>query len=79
MPDGPQIREVEISVYTVPTDAPEADGTFRWQSTTMVLAEVTAGNTTGTDTPTAAALLRRLDIIWRRIVCCVSRPWMWRG
>lgn len=56
MPGGPQIRRVEISVYTVPTDAPEADGTFRWNSTTMVLAEVTAGNTT---LGILASLLRR--------------------
>jgi len=37
-----------VSVYTVPTDAPEADGTLAWTSTTMVIAEVTADETTGT-------------------------------
>ncbi|MFG2786200.1 enolase C-terminal domain-like protein [Streptomyces sp. NPDC048419] len=37
-----------VSVYTVPTDAPEADGTLAWSSTTMVIAEVTADETTGT-------------------------------
>jgi L-alanine-DL-glutamate epimerase-like enolase superfamily enzyme len=37
-----------VSVYTVPTDAPEADGTLSWDSTTMVIAEVTAGDATGT-------------------------------
>ncbi|MFI6654212.1 enolase C-terminal domain-like protein [Streptomyces sp. NPDC050523] len=37
-----------VSVYTVPTDAPEADGTLAWASTTMVIAEVTADETTGT-------------------------------
>lgn len=37
-----------VSVYTVPTDAPEADGTLSWNSTTLVIAEVTAGDATGT-------------------------------
>ncbi len=41
------IRKVDISIYTVPTDAPEADGTFAWNSTTLVLAEVSAGDETG--------------------------------
>jgi L-alanine-DL-glutamate epimerase-like enolase superfamily enzyme len=31
----------------VPTDAPEADGTFAWQDTVLVLAEVEAGGTSG--------------------------------
>jgi L-alanine-DL-glutamate epimerase-like enolase superfamily enzyme len=37
-----------VSVYTVPTDAPEADGTLAWDSTTMVIAEVTTDEATGT-------------------------------
>jgi L-alanine-DL-glutamate epimerase-like enolase superfamily enzyme len=37
-----------VSVYTVPTDAPEADGTLAWDTTTVVIAEVTAGDATGT-------------------------------
>lgn len=44
----PQIRKSEISVYTIPTDAPEADGTLEWNSTTMIVAELTAGNVAGT-------------------------------
>jgi L-alanine-DL-glutamate epimerase-like enolase superfamily enzyme len=36
-----------VSVYRVPTDFPESDGTIDWDSTTMVLVEVTAGNETG--------------------------------
>ena len=37
------INAVDVSVYTVPTDAPEGDGTLTWDSTTMVLAEIRAG------------------------------------
>jgi L-alanine-DL-glutamate epimerase-like enolase superfamily enzyme len=43
-----KLRRPVVSVYTVPTDAPEADGTLAWSSTTMVIAEVTADETTGT-------------------------------
>ena len=32
----------QVRVYTIPTDAPEADGTFEWTSTTMVLVEIRA-------------------------------------
>ena len=32
-----------VSLYTVPTDAAEADGTFAWSSTSMVLVELECG------------------------------------
>ena len=41
------VRKVEVSCYTVPTDAPEGDGTFDWSETTLVLVEIAAGNATG--------------------------------
>ena len=47
MADTP-IESVEASVYTVPTDAPEADGTLSWDSTTMVLVQARAGSECGT-------------------------------
>jgi L-alanine-DL-glutamate epimerase-like enolase superfamily enzyme len=34
-----RIGRLEASVYRVPTDKPEADGTFRWDATTMLLVE----------------------------------------
>src|SRR5689334_6188275 len=39
---------LEVSVHTVPTDAPEADGTLTWTSTTMVLVRVRSGEHAGT-------------------------------
>ncbi|HZS85654.1 MAG TPA: enolase C-terminal domain-like protein [Stellaceae bacterium] len=42
-----KIAEVKASAYTVPTDGPEADGTFRWDKTTIVLVEAAAGGKTG--------------------------------
>ncbi|MFZ0743519.1 MAG: enolase C-terminal domain-like protein [Terracidiphilus sp.] len=43
----PTIEAVDISVFTIPTDAPEADGTLSWSSTTLVLAEIKGGGATG--------------------------------
>ncbi len=42
------IQSVDVTVYTVPTDAPEADGTLSWDSTTMVLVQARAGDAVGT-------------------------------
>ena len=44
---GVPIRDLQVSAYTVPTDAPESDGTYAWDQTTMVLVEAHAGDTTG--------------------------------
>ncbi len=42
-----KISSSSVRVYTVPTDAPESDGTFSWNSTTMVLVELSVGDTCG--------------------------------
>ncbi len=42
-----KIERLEASVYQVPTDGPESDGTLEWDSTTMVLTEVSAGGKKG--------------------------------
>ena len=55
--DAP-VTAVRAAAYTVPTDGPEADGTFSWDSTTMVLVQAAAGGKTGlgwTYAPAAAA------------------------
>ncbi len=41
------IERVDVSAYTVPTDSPESDGTYEWDSTTIVVVEATAGGKTG--------------------------------
>ena len=41
------ITEVAVRAFRVPTDAPEADGTLAWDSTTMVLVGLAAGGKTG--------------------------------
>ena len=47
MGSEPRIRKVDFTVCTVPTDAPEADGTFEWKSTTLILAELFSEHATG--------------------------------
>ncbi len=41
------IEQVRAFAYTIPTDKSEADGTFSWDSTTLVLAEVRGGGEVG--------------------------------
>ena len=41
------ITRVTASAYTIPTDAPESDGTLEWNATTLVLVEAEAGGATG--------------------------------
>src|SRR5437588_2757390 len=38
---------MRVSVFEIPTDAPESDGTLEWDSTTVVVVEVDAGGQTG--------------------------------
>lgn len=41
------IEGVTARAYTIPTDAPEADGTFAWTETTIVVVSVAGGGNTG--------------------------------
>ena len=41
------IRRVEVLTYRIPTEEPEADGTFSWDSTTCVVVRVEAGGRRG--------------------------------
>ena len=42
-----KITSLTTSVYVIPTATPEADGTFEWNSTTMILVELEAGGKKG--------------------------------
>jgi L-alanine-DL-glutamate epimerase-like enolase superfamily enzyme len=42
-----RIDRITPSAYTIPTDAPESDGTIAWDSTTLVLVHIDAGGKTG--------------------------------
>jgi len=59
------ITRIDVGAYTIPTDAPEADGTFAWDKTTLVLVEAEAGGKTGlgytyADTSTAKLIQETL-------------------
>jgi L-alanine-DL-glutamate epimerase-like enolase superfamily enzyme len=41
------VDRVEAFARTIPTDAPESDGTFEWNSTTIVIVQAHAGGHTG--------------------------------
>ena len=41
------IANIAAATYTIPTDAPEADGTLAWDKTTLVLVTASAGGQTG--------------------------------
>lgn len=42
-----KIGAVRARAYRIPTDKPEADGTFRWESTTLVVVKIDSGGTQG--------------------------------
>jgi len=58
----PVLSGLEVSAYTIPTDSPEADGTFAWDATTMVVVRVRAGDAEGLGwtyaPPSCAQLIR---------------------
>ncbi len=41
------VETIDVSAYTIPTDYPEADGTYAWDSTTLVLVEASGGGKRG--------------------------------
>lgn len=80
-PEGVPIERLDVSAYKIPTDAPESDGTYQWEATTLVLVEATAGGRTGlgysyADTATAA-LVRDLlgDVVRGLDAMDVPRAW----
>lgn len=59
---GPRLDRIQASAYTIPTEAPQSDGTLEWSATTLVLVEAHAGGHRGigyTYADTAAAVLVR--------------------
>ena len=59
------IDRIDVSAYRIPTDAPESDGTLKWDSTEVVVAHVHAGGNVGlgwTYAARAAAILAK-DIL----------------
>ena len=76
------ITDTAVSVYTIPTNHPESDGTLEWTSTTIVIVEVAAGRVAGlgyTYAHKAAATLISellLPIVRRRDAMDVTGGWI---
>jgi L-alanine-DL-glutamate epimerase-like enolase superfamily enzyme len=56
----PVVERVSVSAYSIPTDAPEADGTYSWDRTVLVVVEALAGGQTGLGYTYADAATARL-------------------
>lgn len=75
------IDQLDVSAYIVPTDFPEADGTFAWNKTTLVVVEAAAGGLRGigytyADTATARLVKDVLaDVIIGRDAMAVPGSW----
>jgi L-alanine-DL-glutamate epimerase-like enolase superfamily enzyme len=55
-----RVEALTTRVYRIPTDAPEADGTLTWDSTTVVVVEARAADETGLGWTYAAGAVARL-------------------
>ena len=64
------IDQLRVSAYRVPTDAPEADGTLRWEATTLVLVELAGGGRSGLGYTYADASL--VPLLGERLRECVE-------
>jgi L-alanine-DL-glutamate epimerase-like enolase superfamily enzyme len=78
---GIPIERIGVSAYVVPADGPEADGTFAWHKTTLVLVEATADGKMGlgysyADTSTAALVRDTLaEVVRGRDAMAVPGSW----
>jgi L-alanine-DL-glutamate epimerase-like enolase superfamily enzyme len=75
------VESLAVSAFTVPTDAPESDGTAEWDSTTIVVVEARAGDETGlgyTYAPAAAGKLveeKLVDLVRGRDTLAIPEAW----
>ncbi len=75
------IDRIDVSAYKVPTDAPESDGTYAWDHTTLVVVEASVGGKAGlgysyADTATAALIHDLLaEVVKGRDAMAVPGAW----
>src|SRR5438874_245110 len=80
--DSTPIESLGVSAYTIPTETPEADGTYEWDTTTIVVVEVTAGGKQGlgytyADTATAKLIDDKLkQVVIGRDAMSVQFTWL---
>jgi L-alanine-DL-glutamate epimerase-like enolase superfamily enzyme len=75
------VESLVVSAFTVPTDAPESDGTAEWDSTTVVVVEASGGGETllgHTYAPAAAGAVveeQLADVVRGRDAFAVAEAW----
>jgi L-alanine-DL-glutamate epimerase-like enolase superfamily enzyme len=80
--DKVPIEDLRVATYTIPTETPEADGTYEWDSTTIVLVEVAAGGKQGigytyADTATAKLIDDKLkEVVVGNDAMSVQTTWL---
>lgn len=82
---GVPVEAVDVAVYTVPTEQPEADGTLEWDSTTVLVVHARGGGRTGlgygyTQAGAASVVSGKLaDVVTGRDATDVGGAWaaMW--
>ena len=78
---APTVESLDVAAYTIPTDAPESDGTMTWDSTTVVVVEAHADGQTGLgytycDASAGALIASKLvDVVRGSDVTDVRRTW----
>ena len=76
------IESLDVFAYTIPTETPEEDGTYEWNSTTIVIVEVTGGGKRGlgytyADTATAKLIDDKLkDVVPGNDAMSVQATWL---
>ncbi|WP_406176932.1 enolase C-terminal domain-like protein [Streptomyces sp. NBC_00996] len=71
----PLVDGLGTAVYTVPTDAPEGDGTLAWDSTTMVIVQARSGDATGLGYTYGAAATA--EVVERQLADVVGGRCVW--
>ncbi len=77
-----RIEKLNVAAYKIPTDQPESDGTYEWDSTTIVIVEANAGDQhslgyTYADETTATLIDSKLkDVVVGRDAMSVNGAWM---
>ncbi len=72
---------MSAAAYRIPTDSPESDGTYAWDSTTLVVVELKAGDQAGigysyADTATAALIRDKLaSVVEGRDATAIPECW----
>jgi len=75
------VETLAVSAFTVPTDAPESDGTAEWDSTTVVVVEASGGGETGLGYTYAPAAVGKLveeklaEVVRGRDVFALAEAW----